>query len=360
MHKLKKTTTMKNIMIMKKIIVLITILTVCDAFSQDIHLSQTLMTPLLINPANAGSEYTMRGILNYRSQWGSVSTPFNTMMASYDMQFKPKKESKVGFFAGGLYAFMDEAGESSTKTTQINLSGAYHVHISQKNTLGLGIQGGYFQRSSNISNLKWGSQFDGFQFNSTFESNEANGANKLSFGTTDFTSGLVWTYRNDEKYLSGKKLLINAGLSMHHLTKPKVEFQNVFPDQLHYRWIGHANAIIGMSPKVTLLPYVYYSRQGAINEIMFGSNVLYNLNEASKYTDNIKGMAIGGGIFYRWNDAAIALIMMEYANYTFSFSYDINTSSLNDASGKQGAYEIAIRYVYPNPFGGVKSKARFN
>lgn len=328
--------------------------------AQDIHLSQTHMTPLLVNPANAGSEYTMRGILNYRSQWGSVTNPFNTMMASFDMQFKPKKENKIGYFAAGIYFFNDEAGESETKTTQVNLSGAYHVRVNQKNTLGLGVQGGYFQRSSKIANLKWGSQFDGFQYNSTFDSNEANGANKLSFGTTDFTSGLVWTYRNDEKYLSGKKLLINAGLSMHHLTKPKVEFQNIFPDQLHYRWIAHANAIVGLNPKVTLLPYGFYSRQGAINEIMFGSNVLYKFKEESKYTQNVKGMAVGGGLFYRWNDAIVAMIAFEFDHYNITFSYDINTSSLNDASGKQGAYEIALRYVYPNPFGGVKSKARFN
>ena len=350
-----------------KILIVVTALTsnflllTFNGIAQDIHLTQTFMTPLLVNPANAGSEYTIRGILNYRSQWGSVATtPFTTMMASYDMQFKPKKESKVGYFAAGLYTFSDKAGESSTKTTQINLSVAYHVRIDKKNTLGAGIQGGYFQRSSDIASLKWGSQFDGFAFNSNFSSNEANGQNDLSFGTTDYTTGLVWTYRNDEQYLSGKNLLINGGISMHHLNKPAVEFQNVFPDKLHYRWIAHVNAIIGINPKFTLLPYVFYSRQGAINETMLGSNVLYNFKEASKYTKNVKGMAVGGGLFYRWNDAAIALVMFQFDNYTLSFSYDINTSSLNNASGGQGAYEIAIRYVYPNPFGGVKSKARFN
>ena len=62
--------------------------------AQDIHFSQANMTPLLINPANAGSEYTIRGILNYRSQWGSVSSPFVSMMAAYDMNFKKGKKSK--------------------------------------------------------------------------------------------------------------------------------------------------------------------------------------------------------------------------------------------------------------------------
>jgi len=71
-------------------------------------------------------------------------------------------------------------------------------------------------------------------------------------------------------------------------------------------------------------------------------------------------MAIGGGAYYRWNDAIILALITQYANYTFEFSYDINTSSLRNASGGKGAFEFSLRYVYPNPFGGAKSKSRFN
>lgn len=95
---------------MYKLTILLLLCFTSSLFAQDIHLSQTHMTPLLVNPANAGSEYTIRGILNYRSQWGSVATPFNTMMASFDMNFKPKNSSKKGYFAGGLYFFNDNAG----------------------------------------------------------------------------------------------------------------------------------------------------------------------------------------------------------------------------------------------------------
>ena len=78
--------------------------------AQDIHLTQANMTPLLVNPANAGAEYTMRGILNYRTQWGSVSEPYVTMMAAYDMNFKPASAiQKFGYFAGGIYVYNDEA-----------------------------------------------------------------------------------------------------------------------------------------------------------------------------------------------------------------------------------------------------------
>lgn len=354
---MKKTTT---ILIMTVVLTLNFELLTINCSAQDIHFSQANMTPLLINPANAGSEYTIRGILNYRSQWGSVSSPFVSMMAAYDMNFKKGKKSKTGYFAGGLYAFTDKSGYSQMKTSQVNLSAAYHININEKNTLGLGIQGGYFQRSANVESLTWGSQFDGYQYNQAFSTGESPDFTGISFGSTDYTSGLVWTYRNQENYLSGKKLLINSGLSMHHLNKPTIETQNIVKDNLHYRWIWHTNAIIGLNPEFIILPYVFYSRQGSVNEVMFGTEGLYVIQQASKYTKNSKSMAIGGGAFYRWDDALIFSAIAQYDSYTLSFSYDINTSSLNNASGKQGAYEIAIRYVYPNPFGGVRSKSRFD
>ena len=71
-------------------------------------------------------------------------------------------------------------------------------------------------------------------------------------------------------------------------------------------------------------------------------------------------MAIGGGAFYRWNDAVILTVLAQYSNYMFEFSYDINTSSYNNATGGNGAFELSIQYVYPSPFGGVKSRSRFN
>jgi type IX secretion system PorP/SprF family membrane protein len=340
---------------------ILALFTFVNVSAQDIHLSQTNMTPLLVNPANAGAEYTMRGIVNYRNQWASVSEPYTTMMASFDANFKPKgRDKKPGYFAGGLYMFNDKAGASEMKTTQINLSIAYHLNLDDKNTLGLGIQGGYFQRSANTDNLTWGNQYDGFAYDAGISTGEGQDFTGFSFGTTDFNSGLVWTFRNNEKYLSGKNLLITSGISMHHLTKPNVETKNLTPDLLHYRFIWHGSAIVGVNEKFSVLPYLFFSQQGSIHEIMFGSNVLYKFKQASKYTTNIKGMAIGGGVFYRWNDAVIADIIFQYANYTIEFSYDINTSSLNNATGRQGAFELSLRYVYPNPFGGVKNNARFN
>ena len=342
----------------KLIISILFVFSILGTKAQDIHLAQANMTPLLVNPANAGAEYTMRGILNYRTQWGSVSEPYVTMMAAYDMNFKPTTQ-KVGYFAAGLYVYNDKAGASEMKTTQVNLSLAYHVNLNAKHTLGLGIQAGYFQRSANINKLTWGNQFDGYQYNENIGTGENPDFNGISFGATDYTSGIVWTYRNAEKYFSGNDVYLSSGISFHHLTKPDIESQGLIPDELHYRFIWHGNGIIGLNDKFSVLPYLYYSQQGSINEVMFGSDVMYNLKQARGLVDE-KGMAIGAGLYYRWNDAIIPSLIFQYANYTFGFTYDVNTSSLNNATNKNGGFEVSLRYVYPNPFAKGKSQSRFN
>lgn len=324
--------------------------------AQDIHFSQNYFTPLELNPANAGSEYDIRAGLNYRTQWASVTEPFVTMMASYDMNFK---KSKTGFFAGGIHIFNDKAGDSKMNQTQANLAIAYHVYLNEKNTLGAGFQGGYFQRSINMSNLSWGSQYDGLRYDDQIASGESTDLSSVK--AIDFSSGINWTYRKGERYMTGNDhMLLITGVSIQHINKPKTEYNDIINDPLYYRWIGHFNGIIGVpNSPISFLPSVVYLHQGSLNEIMVGANFGYKFKEASKYTGNMKGGTIGLGAQYRLKDAFVITSFIEIANYTVGVSYDLNTSDLSSASKSYGAFEVALRYVYPSPFAGSKNNARF-
>ncbi|MBI2281139.1 MAG: PorP/SprF family type IX secretion system membrane protein [Bacteroidetes bacterium] len=303
----------------------------CSA--QDIHFSQNYFTPLELNPANAGSEYDIRAGLNYRTQWGSVTEPFVTMMAGYDMNFK---KSKTGFFAGGIHIFNDKAGDSKMNQTQANLAIAYHVYLNEKNTLGAGFQGGYFQRSIDMSNLTWGSQYDGLRYDNQIASGESTDVSSVK--AIDFSSGINWTYRKGERYMTGNDhMLLITGVSIQHINNPKTEYNAIVDDPLYYRWIGHFNGIIGVP----------------------NSPISFIFKEASKYTGNMKGGSIGLGGQYRLQDAFVITSFVEIANYTLGVSYDLNTSDLSSASKSYGAFEVALRYVYPSPFAGSKNNARF-
>ena len=124
-----------------------------SVFAQDIHFSQMEFSPLTLNPALAGANSPMQGIVNYRSQWSSVATPFKTIAASVDARFNENKRKKSGIIAGGLNFFNDQSGDLQVNTTNVNINLAYHLILDQNSTIGLGIYTGFGQRSiPNVAN----------------------------------------------------------------------------------------------------------------------------------------------------------------------------------------------------------------
>ncbi|HCQ30482.1 MAG TPA: hypothetical protein DIU39_09360 [Flavobacteriales bacterium] len=348
---------------MKKVLLIFAIIiATCKLNAQDLHFTQFYMTPVLLNPANAGAEYDLRGLINYRSQWKSVTAPFVSTAAAFDMRLteaSPRK--KKGFWAAGIYLYNDKSGDSKFTENKGSLNAAYHLYLNENMTLGAGFQAGYIQRSINMSGLQWGSQYNGLIYDANLPSMEANNG-KLTQGGLDFGSGLNWTYKKNERYSTGNnQMLINAGIGFQHISKPDVSYQNYINDELFYRWIGHVTGFIGIpNSNYTVAPGILFMKQGPNTELMFGSNFIYKFKESSKYTGNLKGGSFGLGAFFRNKDAIALTALLEIANYTIGFSYDYNTSKLSDYSNGNGGFEISFRYVHPSPFGGVtKSKSRF-
>src|SRR5690242_12887659 len=74
------------------------------AGAQDIHFSQFYENALLRNPALTGiftGDY--KAGVNYRSQWGNISYPFQTVLASVEMKMPIKRDVK-DYFSFGLTA----------------------------------------------------------------------------------------------------------------------------------------------------------------------------------------------------------------------------------------------------------------
>lgn len=327
-------------------------------FAQDIHFSQFYMTSLSQNPAMAGYSHDFQGILNYKTQWQSVPSPYKTMAGSFDTKFKKQKVTK-GFWAGGLNFFSDKAGDSRMSTMQANLSAAYHVHFSRFSTLGGGLQAGFAQRSINATSLQWGNQFDGMDYNPTFSTGET--GVPLARAYLDFGAGVLWNYNNNstERNVTGNSdLKITLGASVFHLNTPKYSFYQVNSEKLNMKYVAHGNALVSLkNTNIGIAPGFFYYRQGPVQEIYFGSMVRYKLRQDSKYTGLQKGASISLGGYWRAKDAVVATMLFEYSQYAIGFSYDVNTSKLRTVSNGRGGFEISLRYVNPNPFL-YKSKGR--
>ena len=124
---------------MKKIVVLsLFMLTVSVVFSQQLpHFSQYYLNDYLINPAVAGSRPYFEGKSAHRYQWEGITDAPRTYTLSVN---GPTKNQKMGL---GGYLFTDNVGP--TRRTGFNLSYAYHVRVSDKLKLGMGISAGVIQ-----------------------------------------------------------------------------------------------------------------------------------------------------------------------------------------------------------------------
>jgi type IX secretion system PorP/SprF family membrane protein len=321
---------------------------------QDVHFSQLRMMPLIQNPAMAGADERMRTIVSYRNQWKSVASPYRTFHASCDLALSDKS-GKSGFWGGGIYAFNDRAGISRLNHLQAGISLAYHVLVSEYSTLGAGVMTAFVQRSMNSNELTWGSQYDGFGFNPSLPSGEPLVSGSKSFA--DMGAGIVWNYSRGERYMTGNDhRKATAGLAVFHPHQPDYSFTGT-NEKLYSRWVIHGEAMVGIpNTNFSFVPAFAFWRQGPSTEFIAGSLFRYLLKPESHYTGFEKGNALSFGIHYRLQDALIVTGLLESGPLDIGLSYDINLSALRSASEGKGGFELALKYVIPNPLRKTEAK----
>ena len=129
------------------------------AYAQDIHFTQFDMTPLVINPAFTGMfDGRVRAGAIYRNQWASVTVPYVTYGAYVDMPLIIERNGS--YLASGLQLYKDQAGDGNLSNFTGLVSLAYHLYMGKGehggSDLAFGLQGGYAQKSIDLSKLYFG------------------------------------------------------------------------------------------------------------------------------------------------------------------------------------------------------------
>ncbi len=325
---------------------------------QDMHFSQTWMTPLLLNPALAGAESKMRGVLIHRNQWSSVASPYVTTGISWDMEIPRKEKSLKGFHAVGLTLYYDKAGDAQLKTFNGSFTYAYHVFLNENSTLGAGFSGGFLQHSIDYSPLQWMNQYNGSSYDPSLPTGEPLTAS-TAFTEPDLGAGLHYAYGKGERYMTANdQVRYNGGVAVHHVNRPKNSFYDS-GEKLNMKIVAYANAIAGISnSNFSMVPGILFMQQGKTTELILGNMFRYVLRDESKYTGFAHASALSLGVHYRSQDAVITSLLFEIASYAIGISYDVNVSGLNTVSNGHGGFEISLRFLNPNPFGASKATPR--
>jgi type IX secretion system PorP/SprF family membrane protein len=339
------------------ILFVITALSVSSS-AQDIHFSQFYEAPLDLNPALGGAySGKIYAAINYRTQWSAVAGPgfgFNTMAATAEYHNILKNWTN-GYLSPGLDIYNDRSGDASIGITQVNFNLASGICLNDKNCLSVGLQGGYAQHSINTTNLQWDNQYINGAYDANAPTGEPNIGN--SFGYADFSAGILYSYGTGQTTMTDNNAIkANVGAAIYHVNEPNMTYYggyapNTSGVKLYMRYVVHGELIYGLqNTNINLMPAFVFYQQGPAQEIDAGIRVRYLLHYESKYTSFSKGAAFDLGGFYRVGDAFIILAGLEFASYAFTISYDVNTSSLTNASSGRGGLELSLRLINPSPF----------
>jgi len=312
-------------------------------FGQDITFSQPNEASIILNPANAGSQYDLRATANYRQQWRSVTSPYKTIAASFDG--KAFSQGKTGSSLGaGLSILSDGAGDGQLVTNQVNLYLSGRVLFSKVQSFSAGIYGGLVQRHINTNKLTWGNQFNGLVYDSNLPTGE--NFSSQSFFNSDFGTGIQWSYGQGSTTLSSNDMFgAQAGFAVFHVNSPRTGFYQI-TDRRSMRYLFHFTGSYGMkNTNMQISPLFLFEKQGPAQMVYFGTFIKYKLQESSKYTGYLNSRAVSLGGFIRGSDAVVIAAQCEIGQIGFGISYDINISSLANVSSGKGGFEISLKYL---------------
>ncbi|MEP7163152.1 MAG: PorP/SprF family type IX secretion system membrane protein [Ferruginibacter sp.] len=318
---------------MKKALKILTVVLGCSMMVQklaaqaDPHFTQYYIYPSWTNPALTGAfegQYRISGI--YRTQWGSISSPYSTQGLSAEVT--TNKNLNVG-----ISALNQTAGDGGYHYTTVYANIAYtgvRFGPTANHRIVIGLQAGFIQRRFDASKLTFGDQW-----NPITGYNPANITSDIlkNKNASSFDAGAGILYFDGT---ANRKANFYIGYAASHITKPTDDFSGKANDKLPMRHTAHAGVRLKLSDVVSITPNVLYLRQGNAEEKTIG---LYAQLKAAAETNFLIGAN------YRLKDAVSPFVGFTHKSIVLGVSYDVNTSTLGKVVKGSNSFEISLSFT---------------
>jgi type IX secretion system PorP/SprF family membrane protein len=320
---------------MRKLLLTCLILSAClISQAQDPNFSQFFVSPLTLNPALTGKfDGVVRAAGNYRNQWPSINNAFTTYTVSVDGGILKNRIPENDQFGVGIMAFSDKAGNGVLQNNYLALSTAYHKALDEDgyHQIGLGFQGTYVNKRLDITRVKFEDQLTANGF--TGITSEIFTQNQINVSYADVNLGLFYngtTNGYNNFYL---------GASMYHVTRPKESFKggNYLLDP---RITIQAGGMVPLGDYNGFHFSAMHSRQANAINTQIGGAYMLGINQDESNPSNLYL-----GSWFRFGDAIIPYVGLEFGEFRIGASYDINVSSLKPASNLRGGAEFSLIYI---------------
>jgi type IX secretion system PorP/SprF family membrane protein len=302
--------------------------------AQDPNFSQFFASPLTLNPAMTGKfdgVYRIAG--NYRDQWPTFNNAFVTYTVSADFGILKNTIPEYDQFGLGFMAFSDKSGNGILTDNFGAISLAYHKALDENgyHQIGAGFQGTYVNKRLDVSKVTFADQLTPLGF--TGVTSEVFASNRISLSYFDLNAGLMYngsTNGYNNFYL---------GASMYHINRPKESFQGG-------NFLLPARVTIQGGFKIPVASY---------HSLHFSANHSFQANAKNTVVGAAFGLNVNGseespvtlymGSWYRFNDAIIPYVGLEFGELHLGYSYDVNTSALKPGSNMRGGNEISLIFI---------------
>lgn len=304
--------------------------------AQDIHYSQFYENALLRNPALTGiftGDYKVG--IDYRSQWSAISSnPYSTVMLSGETRILVNREIN-DYLSFGLATNFDKAGEVNMAKTQIYPSIAYNKALDDvyHTYLSVGLSGGINKMSVDQSKFRTSTQY----VNGVYDPTNSTGENVTykNFNHYDIGAGVSLNSSLDENGMFNYYL----GVSAYHINTPTEEFYGTGdPVSRAIKWQFNAGFHSAFSEQFGVTVHGNYSNQGPSNEVILGG--FFTWRSVPVGLPSI--FALNFGAFYRYKDAFIPMVRIDYKDIAIGFSHDVTNSALAASVAGTNATEITF------------------
>ncbi|HEX2921127.1 MAG TPA: type IX secretion system membrane protein PorP/SprF [Bacteroidales bacterium] len=276
---------------------------------QDPLASHYMFNTMTYNPGFAGTSGMVCATALNRQQWVGFSGAPSTILFNVAAPVSP-----FGVESGvGLTVESDNAGFGK----DIQLAGSYSYLLDLgPGVMGIGISAGLYNTTIAAT---W--FIPGGEGHVPPAGDPSIPENKESF--VAFDAGLGVYYRTEKYY---------AGLSVTHLTEPKIKFSKGTPYISRHYYLTAGYILPLPNPSLELLPSFFAFSDGKVLQANVTAMVRYNKK-------------VWGGVSYRAGDAIIGMVGLELFNgIRLGYAYDFTVSEITKSSS--GSHEFMVNYCF--------------
>lgn len=315
-------------------------------FSQDIHFSQFLNSPVNLNPGMAGNfGGDLRFVGNYRNQWRTVPVPYLTFSGSLENKIYFTRGRYDRYLTLGGIINYDRQGSLRLTSTQLGIPIALTLPLGSNSGrfLTIGVTPAFGQRAFNTNHLTADAQWFDCMFNpgaSIQEDQLFQNASKKYF---DLSAGANLRFQAKRS-----RSRLDIGGAMHHINRPDHDFWSASLGgdagniRLYNKLTLTGAALVQISKSMDLLGQGLYQKQGGYRELVYGFAGRIHLNR-NPY--NELALQIGVDYRQRYSDAFVPSVQVLWRTWTLGLSFDANAwTDAKLVTDRRAGPEVSLIY----------------